>query len=59
MLELLGMDEPRKRIAAMISGLDIRDRRGHPLLGLHPTSTCSRRMAQRCSLCCTTPGRAS
>jgi 2-polyprenyl-6-methoxyphenol hydroxylase-like FAD-dependent oxidoreductase len=33
--ELLGMDQPRKRIAAMISGLDIRydfgD--GHPLLG--------------------------
>ena len=36
MLELLGMDEPRKRIAAMISGLDIHYDlgEGHPLLGL-------------------------
>jgi 3-(3-hydroxy-phenyl)propionate hydroxylase len=35
MLELLGMDEPRKRIAAMISGLDIHYDlgEGHPLLG--------------------------
>jgi 2-polyprenyl-6-methoxyphenol hydroxylase-like FAD-dependent oxidoreductase len=34
-LELLGMDEPRKRIAAMISGLDIHYDlgEGHPLLG--------------------------
>lgn len=33
--ELLGMDEPRKRIAAMMSGLDIRYDlgEGHPLLG--------------------------
>jgi 3-(3-hydroxy-phenyl)propionate hydroxylase len=33
--ELLGMDEPRKRIAAMISGLDIKYDlgEGHPLLG--------------------------
>ncbi|MGV7213625.1 FAD-dependent monooxygenase [Bradyrhizobium sp. UFLA05-112] len=33
--ELLGMDEPRKRIAAMMSGLDIRYDlgAGHPLLG--------------------------
>ncbi|HEX6525228.1 MAG TPA: FAD-dependent monooxygenase [Streptosporangiaceae bacterium] len=33
--ELLGMDEPRKHIAAMISGLDIRYDlgAGHPLLG--------------------------
>jgi 3-(3-hydroxy-phenyl)propionate hydroxylase len=35
MSELLAMDEPRKRIAAMISGLDIRYDlgEGHPLLG--------------------------
>jgi 2-polyprenyl-6-methoxyphenol hydroxylase-like FAD-dependent oxidoreductase len=35
MSELLGMDEPRKRIAGMISGLDIRYDlgEGHPLLG--------------------------
>ena len=35
MLELLSMDEPRKRIAAMISGLDIHYDLGdgHPLLG--------------------------
>jgi 2-polyprenyl-6-methoxyphenol hydroxylase-like FAD-dependent oxidoreductase len=38
--ELLGMDQPRKRFAAMVSGLDVRyepgrpdDDRGHPLLG--------------------------
>jgi hypothetical protein len=35
MAELLGMDEPRRRIAAMVSGLDIRYDlgEGHPLLG--------------------------
>jgi 3-(3-hydroxy-phenyl)propionate hydroxylase len=35
MSELLGMDEPRKHVAAMISGLDIRYNlgEGHPLLG--------------------------
>ncbi|HEX3394865.1 MAG TPA: FAD-dependent monooxygenase [Acidimicrobiales bacterium] len=35
MTELLGMDEPRRRIAAMISGLDIHYDlgEGHPLLG--------------------------
>jgi hypothetical protein len=35
MLELLSIDEPRKRIAAMISGLDIHYDlgEGHPLLG--------------------------
>ena len=35
MLELLSLDEPRKRIAAMISGLDIHYDlgEGHPLLG--------------------------
>jgi hypothetical protein len=35
MSELLGMDEPRKRLAGMISGLDIHYDlgEGHPLLG--------------------------
>lgn len=35
MRELLGMDEPRRRIAAMLSGLDIHYElgEGHPLLG--------------------------
>jgi 2-polyprenyl-6-methoxyphenol hydroxylase-like FAD-dependent oxidoreductase len=35
MLELLGMDEPRRRFAGMLSGLDIRYELGdgHPLLG--------------------------
>jgi hypothetical protein len=35
MAELLGMDEPRKKFAAMMSGLDIRYDlgEGHPLLG--------------------------
>ena len=35
MTELLGMDEPRKRIAGMLSGLDIHYDlgEGHPLLG--------------------------
>ncbi|HET8628972.1 MAG TPA: FAD-dependent monooxygenase [Thermomicrobiales bacterium] len=35
MAELLGMDEPRKRVAAMMSGLDIQYDlgEGHPLLG--------------------------
>jgi len=35
MAELLGMDEPRKRIAAMMSGLDVHYDlgEGHPLLG--------------------------
>jgi hypothetical protein len=35
MLEMLSMDEPRRRIAGMISGLDIRYDlgEGHPLLG--------------------------
>ena len=35
MSELLGMDEPRKRVAAMLSGLDIHYDlgEGHPLLG--------------------------
>ena len=35
MSELLGMDEPRTRVAAMMSGLDIHYElgQGHPLLG--------------------------
>jgi 2-polyprenyl-6-methoxyphenol hydroxylase-like FAD-dependent oxidoreductase len=35
MAELLGMDEPRRRFAAMVSGLDVRYDlgEGHPLLG--------------------------
>jgi 3-(3-hydroxy-phenyl)propionate hydroxylase len=35
MSELLSMDDPRKRVAAMMSGLDIRYDlgEGHPLLG--------------------------
>ncbi len=35
MAELLGMDEPRRRVAAMLSGLDIRYELGgdHPLVG--------------------------
>jgi 2-polyprenyl-6-methoxyphenol hydroxylase-like FAD-dependent oxidoreductase len=35
MTELLGMDEPRRRIAAMLAGLDVRYDlgEGHPLLG--------------------------
>jgi hypothetical protein len=35
MIELLGMDEPRRRFAGMLSGLDIRYEfgEGHPLLG--------------------------
>jgi 3-(3-hydroxy-phenyl)propionate hydroxylase len=46
MTELLGMDEPRRRVAAMLSGLDIHYDlgQGHPLLGrrmpdldLHPS----------------------
>jgi 3-(3-hydroxy-phenyl)propionate hydroxylase len=61
MSELLGMDEPRKRFAAMISGLDIHYDfgEGHPLLGrrmpdldlVPPTARCG------CSPCCTMPGR--
>ena len=60
MSELLSMDEPRKRYAAMLSGLDIHYDlgEGHPLLG--------RRMPDldlviaggpyACSPCCMTPG---
>ena len=60
MTELLSMDEPRRRIAAMVSGLDIHYDlgEGHPLLGrrmpdldLHTADGPSRG-----SPCCTTPG---
>ena len=63
MTELLSMDEPRKRIAGMLSGLDIHYDlgEGHPLLG--------RRMPDLdlvtadgpcgCSPCCTTLGPSS
>jgi 2-polyprenyl-6-methoxyphenol hydroxylase-like FAD-dependent oxidoreductase len=41
MAELLGMDEPRRRIAAMMSGLDIRYDLGHCDLGnAHPLLGC-------------------
>ncbi len=62
MTELLSMDEPRRRIAAMLSGLDINDLgEGHPLLGRRcPTSTCIPRTVPRAySPCCTTPGPCS
>ena len=61
--ELLAMDEPRRRFAARMSGLDIHYDlgEGHPLLGRRmpdldlspPTAQCG------CSPCCTTPGRCS
>ena len=63
MTELLGMDEPRRRIAGMISGLDIHYDlgEGHPLLGrrmpdldLHTADG-----PRASSPCCTTPGRCS
>src|SRR3954468_13913115 len=61
MSELLQMDEPRKRYAAMMSGLDIRYDlgTGHPLLGRRmPISTWSPRAAHGgCSPCCTMPDR--
>ncbi len=59
--ELLAMDEPRKRYAGMMSGLDIRYDlgTGHPLLGRRmPTSTCSPKAAHGgCSPCSTMPDR--
>ena len=62
MAELLGMDEPRKRIAAMMSGLDIHYDlgEGHPLLGRRMPDLDlrhRRRPARASSRCCTTPGR--
>jgi hypothetical protein len=59
--ELLRMDEPRKRYAAMMSGLDIHYDlgEGHPLLGRRmPDSTWSPKPARSaCSPCCTMPDR--
>ena len=63
MAELLGMDEPRRRIAGMLSGLDIhydseRDTRCSG--GACPTSTCRPRTVPRASSpCCTAPGPCS
>ena len=63
MTELLSMDEPRRRIAAMLSGLDIHYDlgEGHPCSdGACPTSTCIPRTVPRASSpCCTTPGPCS
>ena len=63
-LEQLGMDEPRRRIVGMISGLDIhydlggRDTRCSG--GACPTSTCRpRTVPPACSPSCTTPGPCS
>ena len=60
-VELLRMDEPRKHIAAMITGLDVAYDlgEGHPLLGAAcPTWIWRLRMAPcECSRCCTTPSR--
>jgi 3-(3-hydroxy-phenyl)propionate hydroxylase len=59
--EFLGMDEPRRRIAAEMSGLGIHYDlgEGHPLLGRRmPISTWSPPTARcRCSLFCTMPVR--
>ena len=63
MLELLSMDEPRTRIAAMIAGLDIHYDlgEGHPLLGRRmpdlDVQTADGPTAS--SPCCTTPGPCS
>jgi 3-(3-hydroxy-phenyl)propionate hydroxylase len=68
MSDLLSMDEPRRRIAGMLSALDIHYDlgEGDPLLGRRmpdldlQTSTCRPPTAPReCSPCCTTPGRCS
>ena len=61
MTELLAMDEPRRRIAGMISGLDVRYDlgEGHPLLGRRmPDLDLAPPTARPgCPPCCTTPGR--
>ena len=61
MSELLSMDEPRKRLAAMMSGLDIHYDlgAGHPLLGRHMPDLDLVPPPARCgsSPCCTMPGR--
>ena len=60
--QVLGMDEPRKRIAAEMSGLGIRydfghsePDKAHPLLGRRmPDLDVSRQTGRcECSLCCT------
>jgi len=59
--ELLSMEEPRKRFAGMMSGLDIHYElgEGHPLLGRRcPISTWSPPAARcGCSPCCMMPGQ--
>ena len=61
MSELLSMDEPRKRFAAMISGLDIRYElgEGHPLLGrrMPDLELVTAAGPRRSSPCCTVRGR--
>ena len=60
--ELLSMDEPRTRFAAMMSGLDIHYDlgEGHPLLGRRMPDldlVTDRRPAAGLHACCTRPGR--
>ena len=61
MSELFSMEEPRKRFAGMLSGLDIHYDLGedtHCSGAACPTSTWSPPTARcGCSPCCTTPGR--
>jgi 2-polyprenyl-6-methoxyphenol hydroxylase-like FAD-dependent oxidoreductase len=61
--ELMVMDEPRKRVAAMLSGLDIHYDlgEGHPLLGrrMPDLDLVTANGPLRVSPCCTTPGRCS
>ena len=63
MSELLGMDEPRKRIAAMMSGLDVHYDLGdgHPLLGrrMPDLDLVTADGPRASSRCCTTRGRCS
>jgi 3-(3-hydroxy-phenyl)propionate hydroxylase len=59
--ELLAMDEPRRRLAAEISGLGIHYDlgEGHPLLGRRMPDLAWSPPRARCgsSPCCTMPGR--
>ena len=62
MSELLGIDEPRKRVAAMMSGLDIHYDlgEGHPLLGRRACPISIWLLTMACcgySNCCTMPGQ--
>ena len=64
MTELLSMDEPRRRIAGMLSGLDIHYDlgEGHPLLGRRMPDLDLRHaptVRRASSRCCTTRGRCS